>query len=353
MKLLQKTTITAAALILSGSAFADTSTTPSTTKKQLNAGYTAAAETHLNRAWDAYVTANFIYWEALQDNMELGVVSPPTTSAVTIDGSVINSNAGYKPGFQVGLGFGSNYDGWNTEIEYTWFHSNQHTQKTLGSSSTSVIFPLWLSPQGNTFQSASEKWKLELNALDWVLERTSLIGKKLLIKPFFGLRAAWIDQKADVDYLLAATDTTVFYKGKSNSWAIGPEIGLSSRWLLGKGFKLYGDLETDILYTRYTSLDSQEGRELSTGETTIRRDIRQHNLSLLRPHCDLELGLSWGCYFGCRDFHLDLSLGYGFQVFWDQNMFRHFADDVEKASSFSSSGNLYIQGLTASVRFDF
>ena len=212
-----------------------------------------------------------------------------------------------------------------------------------------------LSPIGTTYTSASQKWNLSLNTLDWVLERTSLIGKKLTLKFYFGLRASWLDEDVKVNYLVQ-TDVPANnrrYEAKSNSWGIGPEItGVSSHWLLGKGFKFYADAEADLLYTRYTSLNSKEQRLVTGGAGTLTKNISQHQLSALRPHCDIELGITWGSYLCAKTMHAHLLLGYNFQVFWSQNMFRKFVDDVGSATSLVSNGDLFL-GLTASVRFDF
>lgn len=359
MRSLHLTTLSLITLITSSYALADGSDSiPSNPQQPLKVmpTYTSPADVRVNRSWDAYVTANFTYWEALQDNMELGIESTPPTGQTSIVGKLLNNTGEYKPGFQVGLGFGSSYDGWNTELLYTWFNSTTTTHKSVETGTNHILWPLWLSPQSSTFRSASEKWKVSLNSLDWILGRTSLIGKRLSLKPFFGLRAAWLNEQAHVNYYNAvnqASPYNLLYSGKSNSWGIGPEIGISSRWLLGNGFKLYGDLETDILYTRYTSLVSKEHKQIGAATATLRRDVSQHDLSALRPHCDVEIGVTWGSYLYDKAMHLELLLGYDFQVFWDQNMFRKFVDDQANASSLSSNGNLYLQGLTASVRFDF
>jgi hypothetical protein len=76
-------------------------------------------------------------------------------------------------------------------------------------------------------------------------------------------------------------------------------------------------------------------------------------VGVVRTHLDLELGLGWGTYFDDNNWHVDLSASYGFQVFFDQNMFRHFEDDVMIGLSSVANGNLYVQGLTATARFDF
>ena len=66
---------------------------------------------------------------------------------------------------------------------------------------------------------------------------------------------------------------------------------------------------------------------------------------------DVELGLGWGSYFDCNNWHVDVTAGYGFQVFFDQNMFRNFNEGhlVQNLPN----GNLNVHGLTATIRLDF
>jgi hypothetical protein len=124
--------------------------------------------------------------------------------------------------------------------------------------------------------------------------------------------------------------------------------------MLGQGVRLYGRGVGDLLFTRYTTLGTSQTATDAAGEVIgggITR-LTQTNVDYLRPHLDLEIGFGWGTYFYGNRRHVDLSAGYDFQVFFNQNMFRGFSDD----SSFSSSlphGDLFLQGLTLSARFDF
>ncbi|HSX11430.1 MAG TPA: hypothetical protein VLF94_06940, partial [Chlamydiales bacterium] len=82
-------------------------------------------------------------------------------------------------------------------------------------------------------------------------------------------------------------------------------------------------------------------------------NVRQNDLGYLRTHLDLELGLGWERYLRCNKLHVDLSAGYGFQVFFGQIMFRRWLDDIDIGKSFNQVSNLFIQGLTARARLDF
>jgi hypothetical protein len=111
---------------------------------------------------------------------------------------------------------------------------------------------------------------------------------------------------------------------------------------------MFGDFEGDLTYSRYRSSLSSDS---TSSDQTL--SVKQSGIPTVRPHVNLDLGLGWGSYFDNNNWHIDLAASYGFQVFWDQNMFRHFNDDVMQANSIMPNGSLYIQGLNVTARLDF
>lgn len=322
-------------------------------KLQLPCAYNAPARIEVKCPWDLYVSASFTYWQPIQSNMEICVVG--TGSDETFTGSVENFNADFEPGFKVGVGMNFDHDSWDTQMVYTWFRGNTHESVTAGEDE--VILPLWTSPvdlisNGIEFGSASESWKLHMDLLDWELARSYYVGRKLTFRPFIAVRGAWIRQNLNVSYEspLVQTSASLFVDKKSHSWAVGPRMGIATNWIFCDDFRIFGNGAADILFTRYTSLKSVDTH---VGRSTTEFVIRQHDYNAIRTHLELELGLGWGMYLDCYNWHLDFSAGYNFQVFFDQNMFRHICDDVLIVNSISPNGNLYMQGLTLTARVDF
>jgi hypothetical protein len=350
----------AATLLVATSAFAQTGQVsqnrscpapvccPAVEKVKLTCAYNAPARIEVRGCWDLYASASFTYWQALQDNMEYAIVNTGTNSA--FNGTVQNLGFDFEPGFKVALGMNFDHDNWDSRVEYTWFRGN--TSSSVTATAPDEIHPLLASPSSDTFLLASERWKLHMDLLDWELGRSYFVGKKLTFRPFIALRGAWIRQNVDVNYEtpVNAFSGNVYVDKKSRSWAVGPRVGLSSDWLFCDGFRLFGNGSGDILFTRYTTLKSEQFQaniQQSSFEAT------QRNLNTVRTHLDLELGLGWGTYFDCNNWHVDFAAGYNFQVFFNQNMFRSFNDDIAIAKSSATNGDLYIQGLTLTVRFDF
>jgi hypothetical protein len=329
---------------------------------QFMAAYNAPARIDVRGAWDFYAFGAFTYWQPRQENMELCFVRNITGTTIDFDGNFVNLDFKYKPGFKVGIGMNFDQDNWDACFVYTWFRSKQ-LQHTSVNGINSEIFPLIGHPEVtdvDTYTSASERWNLRMDLLDLELARSYYSGMSLTFRPFFGARAAWIRQRVHAFYdetvAVGGANVSVTVAEKSHSWAIGPRAGLYSNWLLGQGFRLYGNGAGDILYTRYSKL-GENSTAVVAGVVQDQVLAHQKNNDYLRTHLELELGIGWACYFDNNNWHVDLSAGYTFQTFFNQNMFRRYtsATGFGPADAYSTvpNGDLFLHGLTASARFDF
>lgn len=323
----------------------------------LTPGYNASCRIETQGCIDAFVWGSFIYYQPIQENMELGVVSDTKNALDLVNGYVIDLDVDYKPGFKVGIGMNFSCDEWTSYLQYTWFRGTNRTTKSLDPNNAQIaLLPAWeipnfLAPQYNY---GSEKWKLEMDLVDWNLARSYHVGQKLCFQSYVGLRFARIDQDLDVDYV--NTDPANFFIWPSTSidqsscsWGIGPQIGLNTNWSFCNGFRFYSIGEMDVLFTQY-DLKSTQTTEVTTANQII---VNYNDANFLRLHTELALGLGWGCYFCCDSYHFDLSADYGFQVFFDQNMLRVPVSAQAIGKSTLPNGNLYLHGLTVTARFDF
>lgn len=342
------------------------------------AAYNAPAEINIGMQdeYDFFVTGSFIYWQPLVDNLGLGLSNStvledgvPFTSVRT---NVIDMDFNYKPGFQVELGMNLQYDNWVGYAEYTRVHG-KHTQ----SSSTPVTAPNIFATRGHPnlvssaqlYNSLNASYHCNLDIVDGRMERVYYVGQNLVFHSAWGMRGAWILQKLHTQYVNGSAATTDFGDeftsqpgvlneyNRLHTWAVGPSVGLEMDWLLGDGFRFFGSGYGDVLYTKYkvqyktVFMPTVTGGPFLIGQpiTITSRD----KVSALRTHVDLEAGLGWGTYLSDNGWHLDFALSYGFQVFFNQNMFMHFNDDVVLGNGSEENGNLYVQGLTATARVDF
>lgn len=351
-------------------------------QEPIQPAYASTSRIQICPGRDIYTSGSFTYWQPIQENMDLGIVSNNTGPVFGIfpygiNGNVVNPNFGYKPGFKVGLGVDLDHDDWDTCVQYTWFRGTGTTTTSLVPNTRTVLFPTWSIPivevfgEVVTYSFASQTWSLHMDLLDWEIGRSYYMGNKLSFRPFFAARAAWIRQNLDVSYIderinfAVSNNRSVFISKISHSWAVGPRAGINSNWNIGNGFRLFGNAGGDILFTQYTKLLSEEipleGTDAPPhlfsaspaqipGYTKI---VKQKDLNCFRTHLNLELGFGWGSYLANNRWHIDLSAGYEIQVFFDQNMFRHFSNANQLANSQSPNGNLYLHGATGTLRLDF
>lgn len=351
-------------------------------QNQMMPAYNAPARVEVRGSWDIYTTGSFIYWQARQENMELGIISDYTApfsggqlplQSPTVS-TIIQPNAYYKPGFKFGLGVNLDWDNWDAYAEYTWFHGTTNTgvSPLIASPLTSAtagqanyLFPKQATPSaaGTTsifYNSANQTWNLKMDFLDISMARSSYSGTKLSVRPFFGARGAWIRQNVIDLYNgnSGDSDSNAHWNVNVNrslaSWGVGPRAGFESNWMMGYGFRVLGNGSADMLYTRYDVRGTYLRNDVSNpNHIASYAKFSGDHLDTLRAHANLELGLGWGSYFDNNNWHIDLSASYGYQVFWDQNMFPNFNDDVQLANFTVPNGNLYIHGLNLTARLDF
>lgn len=335
--------------------------------------YNAFSGINVQCGWDLFADASFTYWKATQDNMEVGLLdTADVPSTYGVNGNItkatfINQDADFKPGFKIDLGYKSNFDDWDVLGEYTWYRSTNTTSKSIESPSPAtagMIFPTFGSPATQSdiyYNSAKSNWHLRMDLADLLVGRSYKVGKKLNFHSYAGLRGAWIDQHVTTNYTNSVfTDVllgTARNEAKSTSWGIGPKVGVDFSWDVGKSVRIYNKNSGDLLYTRYTQLVSNDRFNISSDPASAFDTLHfvQDDLDTVRAHFDFEIGAGWGTCFSCERYYLDLSAGYTFQLFMDQNMFANYMNSTTYmvAKRVLPNGNLYVQGLTATAAFHF
>ena len=336
---------------------------------QLPGGYNEKASYSCKDGGDFFLTGDYIYWTWQQEMMEVGTLITPTAfgAQAFLNGSceIILQSPGYTSGFQIGLGCGlKSMDDWILHGEYTWY-TNSDTLNTTASTSQILAVSSGLVPyiQGVTpgvllADLLKTKARLDYNAVDLLLERPFYFGRKLTADLMVGLQALWIDQKftatgSDLSFIesgafvITAVDGSFTSISKQNSWGLGPKFGLSSHWLLGYGIKIMGSVSLSALYTRYTKLNTSVTGAVSSTSTANLQTNQKKNYNTVNPVGEASLGLGWGSYFNDDSVHFELSAGYDFKLFWNQNVVNTLVN------SNGSPGNLSLRGLNIQARFDF
>jgi hypothetical protein len=310
---------------------------------QMMAGYNAPARVDVQGSWDFFIDASYIYWQPREHGLEVGY-TVADADVTNNQGSVLHQGFDFKSGFKVGMGMNFERDNWVTDVHYTRLVCDHHTTHTAPSGYH--IEALWLEDTDN-MSYVSSAWKFKYNMLDWNLGRPFYCGTKLSFAPFIGVRGGWIGQHFNLSYTTVADSAIVHSYSRINSWLVGPRVGIGSSWMLGEGFRLFGDIDGGLYYqrsrTHYQPYDADD--------VTVLAANMYDKTGAITPNIDLDIGLGWGAYFADNGWHFDLSAAYEFNYYWNQNRMSYLKDLYNTISG--DLGDLMIQGLTVKARLDF
>ena len=279
------------------------------------------------------------------------------------DSSVKHLDFKYDVGFRLGIDVDTVYDGW--DVSLTWLRLTADAQQRALTTGNKELFASRLSPQAAPFavggtnpipipvySNSHAHWKAFLNQLDWDLGREFFVSKHLTLRPHFGLRTTWIRQKLNTDYSNGITlagfpvmpDTEV--REKNKWWGLGVEGGLDTKWCLGSGFSLFGNLAAAIEYGFQKVRTKQEVEGLASEDFENNKD----SYRISRPILDLQLGLQWDhqccdgiCHFG---FHG----GWEHHIYFSQNQFH---TEQALGQFVANQGDLTYQGWTFGAHLAF
>jgi len=312
------------------------------------------------------LSGSFIYWQALSHDTYYGMTRNYTTNVDRMPMKehklFADLDYDFHPGFKVGLGIFSFYDLWDMYFEYTRYCFKEKDSYTNNDPLIDLL-TAWNpnDPLDNLEEIPLAQWKLKMNILDFSLGRPYTIGTKLILKPFVGTKAYWNSQRF---FSIVEDRYQRHLFNNSDAWGLGSRAGLQTKWLLGKGWKIFGDYAFSLNYQHYSihryaykGVDPVEPEEIGLIYVN-QKDSR----GCVIPIAEMILGFGWDKYFNNNKFHLDILAGYEFQVWWNQNpLMSYMKSDVIHSVAALSSGTqspynpttLMLHGLTASMKFDF
>lgn len=301
---------------------------------------------------DVFITAEFLYWTVRQDNMEFALTSEslenPFSSLDGIRrGKYFHADGKMEPGFKVGLGMMFDCDGWDLYANYTWLRTER--RKTVTPPDNLLLF---LSVGNISFEdaevlSAKSKWKHYFNVIDLELGRNFFVSQCLHLRPHFGLKGTWQDQKWDVNSsFLDSEEQTVLQVQDLNLdyWGIGVRAGLDSAWHFTRCFSLVGEVAASVLWQRFEA-KLFGYQQLSETSFFLLANLKNESHSL-RSVIETFLGLRWEDWFCCDEYHYWIDAGWELQWWGDQNR-------LQKNVLILNGGDMGLQGFTLRVRFDF
>jgi len=328
------------------------STTTTTSYNQITppAGFASAAGIGFS------LSADFIYWEARQANLDFAQSGVVNTETIEIDsqGQTYYPGFQYQPGFKVGAAVDLGHDNWDLSAEYTWLNGSGEKTSTSAPYATTTLTNTRniINSDNITDQLLTEadgNWGFHYNFVDLVMGRDYYISQNLTLRPYFGLAGAWNNQSSLVHYTYADdSNTTGLFFSQSYGqkyWGVGFDSGINTAWCFDDNWSIYGDFSVMNLWSRFKTYEKQTHYTLANNEVDYSIPAVDYNTEAvqygLQNVIDIQMGIRWGMRFD------DDAMGISFQAGWDQQVWINHAKYATNAS------NLSIQGLDIKARFDF
>ncbi|NGX49519.1 MAG: hypothetical protein K940chlam5_01117 [Candidatus Anoxychlamydiales bacterium] len=314
-------------------------------KNDLPIAYNAPGRIDICGGIKSFIVAEFIYWEQLSDQLDLGTVN--ITSTTPQEFEILKFKTDYQPGFKIGIGTHFKRDDWDLFVQYTRLHKTENTIFDP-SSKTGTFNTPWFHTNINQFTLANittdikSTWKIDLDKIDLELGRAYYLGSSLILRPFASLSGHILNQRYD----LSLTTTQLFSSStKNDSWSIGPRFGLSTNWFFCRGFSLFGHLALSLLYAENEISGSGD-------ENQVTYKVKKIDKYILRDVEELKLGFAWGSYFTNNKWHFNLSAAYEAQRYSHTN-YMSYASQINLEANEVKPGDLFLHGLSVAARFDF
>ncbi len=298
-------------------------------KNHLMQAYNAPARVNLLGKYDLFIEGNFIWWQPKEKGLTIGNDLDSTNNL----NKVLNFQADYMIGFKAAIGGHHNFDDWTFLLLYTWFNKNSNNSIKKNESFHSE----WIE---TNVSEIFAKWDLKFNLFEIELSRTNLTGKNVVFSPYFTINGGFIDQ----NYIIKSSTYNSFVS--SDSWLIGPKVGIKTSWNMKSNIKLITNISGSLFFQNYTKIKY----EIKNNTTSLFTRRVQMKLSNLTPNLNFNSGLSYENNFLQRN-HVTVQIMYEFLHFWNQNQMRYLLNELRYTRF--DAGSLMLHGLTASLRWDF
>jgi len=284
-----------------------------------------------------FLFGDYLYWIAQEDSLYYA-------QSGSGNGHLQKVKPQWDSGSRIGTGLNFPKEGYDLIFTWTWFSTDASSKK--GGS----LLSMWArpdSPATTTSHFAKGKWDLDIQLFDLEWGRSSWFGGHFSLRPFFGVRALFLQQNLKNHY---AYDTIPAVIGKvhaaSDFQGSGMRAGAETRFAFAYGFSIYGNASGSLLYGRFDADFRLQEDRFTIGRA---KDHFNQGISSLQ----LALGLAWDAHFARDRLHIEFHIGWEQNGWFGANQMNHFMQEMGSGTYFQENSNLSLQGLVAGGRFDF
>jgi len=319
-------------------------------------------------------TVNFrgdlLFWKGQTDGLDFAYSFVETGGGSGANYTVYNTDRKiHRATFPANLNYrvsaGYARDSWDTLATFTHYLArNDHSMDRKrfqpdGSVGPIVKQVILMWPTTNireNFESLKARYHLGLNCYDWEFGKSIPLNSGFLLRPLFGLRLAFLQQKLKTIGFTGLT--TGVYKDTTRLTqsfrGLGPKLGLDAKFFFYRFFSIYTQGVASLLASKFyvTHRESQiVVPPAPDGAYKISSDS-DFNKVVLRASLDLAAGLTFGYNIG-NSRRLEINGGYQFSYWPRQNIALRYFMDGNTINPVKHPGDVLFHGWTLQGSYEF
>lgn len=318
-----------------------------------------------------YVEENYLLWRPSLEDLDFASkfslsLNGSNPFIIDVPVSIKKFNYGWDSGVRMGVGrFLPNHDQWDISAYMTFFYSDVDGKGKVASLGTfsaaaglSFLFPDF-DPSLGLADHVSASWRLNYFVWDLMLGRAFQVTPKVALHPYFGLRAALIDQdyraKTSLNFKLSSS-VSLTGNGRisldNDFWGVGPRLGTHFNYTFKGHWSFLGNLAASLLYGHLKVVENDRAfLRASTATLGLSATSSSHakdSKNVIRTNLEGSLGIGWEHWFRNNTVRFAPAIYYEGGVWFNMNNF------FEPETSFTEQhGSLGYMGLTFNFQVDF
>jgi hypothetical protein len=318
----------------------------------------------LNCPRDFYFHVDGLAMQAKQQGMDIAIIDANATSTAPLTRGKLegfssrNRDWDYQPGMRIGAGFYLNHDAWNLDFNWTWLNITDY--KKANAQTPGVLVPFFMTgintPTAVYGTTATANWHAKYNTLDIRLGKPYYVSRYLVMNPHFGVRGASIRQHFSAHFFGTTPTAGTVHHGDNDFWGVGSRAGLDSKWILGKGWCLMGNIAASLLFGKF---EIKQNMQYGSGATPSDGFDVDSDYFQNIPNFEIILGVGWGRFVNKQKLRIGFEAAYEFHEWWDQLNYRKFYSGSAGAGSQVGAylsevtpGNLSLNGFSLKFQLD-
>lgn len=291
-----------------------------------------------------FAGADLLIWTTYQNELDYAVDSVDGTGLP--DGKNHFVDYDWDVGYRITAGYRWGCDGWDVRAVYTYFH-NKGSNSASADNGDDLKASLFHPEIGDDdAEDAKARVSIDYDVLDFLFSRPYFVSCTHIVRPFFGLRALWLNNKLHVTY-------------EGENFGTGSGAGIVDWKADWEGAGLHAGIEYNLHFNKCLTFYSNFAGSLLAGENRSRLkhlggsdevDVKEKQCTGL-PGYQLSSGITYETMW-C-DYCFVLNAGYEMTHWFNLPQVRHYDDKNQGSSTTGSHGQILNHGVTINANVYF